>query len=290
MTRLDDSRLAQGPGRGATLAIALALLWLIVLVAEKLAGQPGLSLFALIAFVIAHGIATMGARSIVVFFAVTMLVSFLLEALSIATGFPFGFYVHHMAMPRPLGVPLIVPPSYAVYGYLGWRLACTILRCEEPGPSAQRLLGAPLLAAFIIPGLDLVGDAMGSTVAGTWSYLHPSGYFGVPLTNFLGWIFTCWAMVQLYALVEALTDRKVRHPIAPTRLRVLPPLVWILLALQFVPDLLRGNPAIASVAGRSFLVSDILESGVIVGLLAMGPPALAALFAVLGSLGTPARR
>ena len=290
MTRLDDGRLARGPGLSGRLALILAVLWLLVLVGEKVAGQQGPSLLVLIAFVLAHGAATLGGRGIALFFAVTIAVSFLLEALSIATGFPFGFYVHHAAMPKPLGVPLIVPPTYAAYGYLGWRIACTILRCEEAGPSAQRLLGAPLLAGLVIPGIDLVGDALGSTVAGAWSYAHPSGFFGVPLTNFLGWIVTSWAMIQAFALTEALFDRRMRHAAMPLRLRVLPPLVWLVCAVQFVPDLLRATTATASIAGRTFLVSDIVESGVIVVLLAMGPPALAALFVVLGSIGTPARR
>lgn len=290
MTRLDDGRLAKGPGRSATIAIVLAVAWLLVLAGEKLAGGQGLALLVLVAFTIAHGTATLGLRGIALFYVACVLVSFLLEALSIATGFPFGFYEHHMAMPRPLGVPLIVPVTYAAYGYLGWRIACTLLRCEQAGPSGQRLLGAPLLAAFVIPGVDLVGDALGSTVAGTWSYMHPSGFFGVPLSNFLGWIVTSWAMIQTYALAEALFERRIRHAAMPLRLRVLPPLIWLASALQLVPELLRGTAGSASVAGRTFLVSDIVESGVIVGLLAMGPPALAALLVMLGSIGAPARR
>ncbi|WP_225206872.1 carotenoid biosynthesis protein [Novosphingobium huizhouense] len=290
MTRLDDGRRTHGPGRSGPLAIVLAGAWLLALAAEKLAGLPGLSLLVLIALVLAHGGATLGARGMALFVVLAVLVSFLLEALSIATGFPFGFYVHHAAMPKPLGVPLIVPPTYAAYGYLGWRIACTLLHCEEAGPSAQRLLGAPLLAGLIVPGIDLAGDALGSTVAGTWTYAHPSGFFGVPLSNFLGWIVTSWAMIQAYALAEALFDRRMRHAAMPLRLRILPPLVWLVSAVQFVPDLMRAGAATATVAGRTFLVSDIVESGVIVGLLAMAPPALAALLVVLGSIGAPARR
>lgn len=290
MTSLDDSRISNGAGRNAMLTLGLALAWLALFLAEKISGQPGFSFFALMAVVLVHGTATIGGRGILTFFVIAITVSFLLEALSIAAGFPFGFFVHHMPMPRPWGVPLIVPPSYAVYGYLGWRIACTILHCEEPGPSAQRLIGVPLLTAFIIPGFDLVVDPMGATVAHTWTYAHPSGHFGVPLTNFLGWIVTSWAMIQAFALVEALTLREQRRPAMPARLRVLPAVIWIITGLQFAIDMMRVPAGTASVAGRTFLVADIAEASLIAGLLAMIPPALAAVLAVLGSLGNPSRR
>ncbi|MCW1384453.1 carotenoid biosynthesis protein [Novosphingobium sp. KCTC 2891] len=270
--------------------MSLAALWALAFVIEKSTGSAGPSFFILLLAVVVHGTATLGLRGIATFFVVTMLVSFLLEALSIATGFPFGLFVHHMAMPRPLGVPLIVPPSYAVHGYLGWRVACAILRCEDAGPSALRLLGAPLLAAFVIPGFDLVVDPMGATVAHTWSYAHPSGYFGVPLSNFLGWIVTSWTMIQAYALVEALVLRAERRAHPSTALRLVPALAWALIGLQFAIDLLRGPGGMANVAGRNFLVADIAEASLIAGLFAMVPPALAAATAILSTQDRALRR
>lgn len=287
---LEDGRNTNRGGLVATLTTALALVWLVLFVGEKIAGKPGLSFFVLLALMLAHGSITIGGRALATFAVVTMAISFLLEASSIAMGFPFGFYVHHAAMPRPLGVPLIVPPSYMVYAYLGWRISCAILRCEEPGPSAQRLIAAPLLAGFVIPGFDLVVDAMGSTVAGGWTYAHPSGYFGVPLSNFLGWIFTSWAMIQAYALIEALAMREPRRASVPMRLRLLPAAIWLLTGLQFTIDLMHRPTGTASVAGRTFLVGDIAEASLIVGLLAMVPPALAALFAIVNEPDHPARR
>jgi uncharacterized membrane protein len=48
---------------------------------------------------------------------------------------------------------------------------------------------------------DLTFDPRASTIQHMWIWEQGGGYFGVPLTNYLGWFFTVYVFLQLFALV-----------------------------------------------------------------------------------------
>jgi hypothetical protein len=235
-------------------------------------------MLGLILFLLAHGSLTYGWRGVLGFFACAYPVAFALEALSIATGFPFGYFTHNSPGPYVLGVPPTVPIVYAVAGYVAWSIARLVIVGDRTG----RLTGparvvVPPVAALVLAGYDAVFDPAGATVEGRWSYGDPSGLFGVPLTNFLGWVVTGWVAFQLFALLGP-PARRIGPP------WVLPPVVWLGVYLPSVVTFATGSagPADAvTVAGRTFLVADIQETAVIVGMFSMGIPALMALACVL---------
>jgi hypothetical protein len=237
-----------------------------------------LGMLGLILFLLTHGGLTYGWRGVLGFFACTYPVAFALEALVVATGFPFGFFTHDTPGLEILGVPPTVPIVYAVAGYVAWSSARLVI----VGDRAGRLTGTarfvvPPVAALVLAGYDAVIDPSGATVEGRWSYGDPSGLFGVPLTNFLGWIVTGWVAFQLFALLGPLARR-----IGPAS--VLPPVVWLGVYLPSAVTFATGSVGRAdavTVAGRTFLVSDIQETAVIVGMFSMGIPALMALACVL---------
>jgi uncharacterized membrane protein len=47
---------------------------------------------------------------------------------------------------------------------------------------------------------DLGFDPQASTIQHFWIWEQGGGYFGVPLTNYLGWFFTVYVFLQLFAL------------------------------------------------------------------------------------------
>jgi putative membrane protein len=47
---------------------------------------------------------------------------------------------------------------------------------------------------------DLTFDPRASTIQHMWIWEQGGGYFGVPLTNYLGWFFTVYVFLQLFAL------------------------------------------------------------------------------------------
>ena len=115
---------------------------------------------------------------------VTMgLLTLAIEGLAIVTGFPYGEFSYSSNLgPRLLGlVPFIVP-----FTYLPLLLGAVTLAWRRAGDCLPvRIIASTLLLLLI----DLVLDPA-LVHAGMWTYSQPGAYFGVPLSNFIGWIFT----------------------------------------------------------------------------------------------------
>src|SRR3984893_17905337 len=166
-----------------------------------------LTLFGLL-----HGGSTYGWRGILLFLVVCLGVSNAFENLSILTGFPFGWYHYSDAMgPRLFLVPLQIGPAYFGVGYLSWTLARAILGHEDTRLAGLLSFATPAIASFIMVSWDLTIDPMMSTIAGNWVWHNGGSYFGVPLSNFLGWYLTVYVFFQcfaLYARGQFTTDTK----------------------------------------------------------------------------------
>ncbi len=109
----------------------------------------------------------------------------LVEWLGHTTGFPFGSYAYTAPGPSLLGVPLLVP--------LGW-FAFTLIALAVSG--ARKLWIAPLALVAWDLGLDpLMVDK------GFWVFEAQGAYYGIPLTNFLGWyaagVVLVWLLLKL---------------------------------------------------------------------------------------------
>lgn len=71
----------------------------------SLAAQAGAAQMEfLILFVVVHTWLGYFARGVAAFVVIASVVAFTLEAIGVATGFPFGSYTHHLPGPKPLGV------------------------------------------------------------------------------------------------------------------------------------------------------------------------------------------
>lgn len=106
-------------------------------------------------------------------FAVAFTFGVIIEFIGYQTGFPFGDYSYTQGVPHLLGVPLIVP--------LGW-FAFTLIALNI-SPVKGRLWLAPWALVAWDVGLDPLMVNRGIwTFAGGW-------YYGVPLSNFVGWYF-----------------------------------------------------------------------------------------------------
>ena len=81
------------------------------------------------------------------------------------------------------------------------------------GSSAFLTFAVPFIAAFVMVMRDLTFDPRASTIEHQWIWEQGGGYFGVPLTNYLGWFFTVYLFLQLFALFVRFRpgDVKVEH-------------------------------------------------------------------------------
>jgi uncharacterized membrane protein len=152
-------------------------------------------------FALLHGAMRYRWTGIVAFIVICLVVSNILENTSILTGFPFGHYHYTDALgPKLFLVPLLIGPAYFATGYLAWALSTVLVGDVRRGSTAFTTFAAPFVASFLMVMWDLCFDPTASTVGHIWIWEQGGGYFGVPLTNYLGWFLTVYVFLQLFAL------------------------------------------------------------------------------------------
>src|SRR5260370_37627684 len=101
-------------------------------------------------FVFVHGSLHYRFREVLVFAAITLVVSNIFENLSILTGFPFRHYYHADGLgPKLFLVPILIGPAYLGTGYLAWTLPRILLSPTEKRLPCQQVWPVPRLASFI---------------------------------------------------------------------------------------------------------------------------------------------
>jgi|GEM_PF-2391795 len=218
---------------------------------------------ALLGFVLLHAALAYGWKGASLLVASAFLIALALESLSIATGFPFGFFDHTDEFGAKIGtVPVAVALGYFLYGYPAWMLARVVLGKNAP------LWAIPIVAAFIVTQFDLTHDPVGATANGFWHFREVSGINGVPLSNFMGWLVTSGAIFAVWTFFTQRFDRAPEH--SDSTFWALPIAVWVLTALQY-PLMWANAPTGTVTAGEAVLpVADIYETATINALLVMG--------------------
>jgi uncharacterized membrane protein len=222
-------------------------------------------------FTLIHGAIRYRARGILTFVAICLVVGNGSENLSILTGFPFGHYYFTDVMgPKLLNVPILLGLAYIGMGYLSWTLASVILGGTR-NHAGLGVVAVPVVASFVMTAWDLSMDAVWGTLVHGWIWLQGGAYFGVPVSNFLGWYLTVYVIYQLFALY--LRNR-------PTNPDPLPSAYWtqavvfygvsaagnILLALPRG----AGNSVVSDPTGVQWKVSAITGTCALVTIFTMG--------------------
>ncbi|MCS3502248.1 putative membrane protein [Bradyrhizobium japonicum] len=228
-----------------------------------------------------HGSIRYGWRGIGVFAVLMIVISNGLENLSIVTGFPFGWYHYSPALgPQIFHVPLVIGPAYFSVGYVAWAVANTILEGADQNRHRFDWLMLPTLAAFVMVGWDVAMDPLRSTVAGYWIWPNGGGYFGVPLSNFLGWYFTVFVVYLLFTSILVRRPTWIREGQGAA--------YWsqaaILLLACILPFLLLyaagSDQTVQDARGVAWRVADVQESAVLVGLFTIVFASMAAIFSI----------
>ena len=221
----------------------------------------------------AHAVLFYGWRNAAVLLAICLVTTFAMENLGSLTGFPFGRY--HFEVGSDLihvgVIPVIVGPLWFGMGYFSWIVAGILLGRTGPRLNGTfEIVARPIVAAFVMAQWDVVMDPSGSTIAKAWIWHDGGGYFGAPLSNYLGWLLTGWLFYQAFAIYLAR-----REIAAPTigRQRIFG-LVAILFyfssGLTHVTPWLMGQTGeVTDAANHVWRVQDVRESAVIVMLFTM---------------------
>src|SRR6266540_4601904 len=137
--------------------IIVAVFTVITLVWRLIPGAlPPLISIALITllpfvFVFVHGSGNYRFRDVLVFAAITLVVSNIFENMSILTGFPFGHYYYTDGLgPKLFLVPILIGPAYLGTGYLAWTIARVISGAAHSRLPGHLTFTVPLLAAFMM--------------------------------------------------------------------------------------------------------------------------------------------
>ncbi|MEU8818142.1 carotenoid biosynthesis protein [Actinoplanes sp. NPDC048796] len=130
---------------------------------------------------VSHAYLSRGPRAALALVGTATLGGFAVEAIGVATGFPFGTYVYSGQLgPKLLGVPLIIPLAWT---WMAWPAWLAVQRL----PSRARIA----VAAFGLAAWDLFLDPQ-MVAEGYWRWESPTpalpGVPGIPIGNYLGWL------------------------------------------------------------------------------------------------------
>jgi putative membrane protein len=224
-----------------------------------------------------HGSILYGVRGMSAFAAFCLGIGAASESLSLRTGFPFGhYYFTNLMGPKFLQVPILLILAYLGIGYCSWVLSLLILGYRSKTLAGTGVVSVPLLASLIMVAWDLSMEAIWSTIDRAWIWRDGGSFYGVPVSNFVGWYFTGFLFYQAFALYCRST---VAQPplYSPSYWRAAILCYGICAAgnlLIFKDGLFP--PAVTDASGRQWMTMDILVVCTLVSILAMGPMALLA--------------
>jgi putative membrane protein len=187
----------------------------------------------------------------------------LFENLSILTGFPFGHYHYSDNLgPKLFLVPLLIAPAYFGAGYLAWTLAHVLLGIFGNRLQGKDIVTVPVLAAIIMVMWDMALDPIAATIQRSWIWHDGGSYFGVPFSNYMGWLLCVYTIFQLFALYLSLqrtspgqlnpTDRAYWHQAATT---------FAILGLSLAINALTGYDSVVfDQAGQQWHAMQIYDS------------------------------
>ncbi len=139
-----------------------------------------------------YGMAVIGPRKTVIFFACATVISFFSELIGTSTGEPFGNYSYTNFLGYKLfdHVPFSIPLSWFYVGFATFLIGYVLAGMLSLTPKS---LFAVIFGAWLLTVWDLVLDpAMAHESLGVkfWTWSETGPYFGMPGQNFLGWALT----------------------------------------------------------------------------------------------------
>jgi bisanhydrobacterioruberin hydratase len=119
------------------------------------------------------------------------LFGFAVEVSGANTGLPFGAYAYTDALrPRLFGAPLVIGVAWMVLVAQSWSIFA---------PMKLPRAASVSLAALWTTSVDLVIDPLAANHFNYWRWEQGGLYYGIPATNFAGWLFTSLAALALFS-------------------------------------------------------------------------------------------
>ncbi|SFR59424.1 putative membrane protein [Halogeometricum rufum] len=120
------------------------------------------------------------------------LYAYAIEYVGVHTGVPYGEFAYGVDLgPTVAGVPLGLPVFFVPL-VMNAYLLCLLLLGDRAENAAVRL--GSVVAAVL--AMDVVLDP-GAVALGFWEYYPPGAFYGVPLSNYVGWVLSATVAVVL---------------------------------------------------------------------------------------------
>jgi putative membrane protein len=263
----------------------LLLLYLIGRILQLFAGRvPNLVivLFHVIPpalFAAIHGARIYRPRGIFVFIGLCLGIATFFESVSLRTGFPFGHDRFTDLMgPKISGLPVLLALAWVGMGYLSWVVSLALLGDENKPLSGRRIVLMPLMASLVMTSWDLSMEAVWADVDHGWVWRDGGSYYGVPISNFLGWSLTVYVFYQLFAFYL-----RGREPVPARASHWL--LAILFYALSALGNLLMIAPlspggVFVDATGKRWMIANILWTSRLVSIFLMIPLSLIAWFRI----------
>jgi putative membrane protein len=192
-------------------------------------GNIGFTL-VFVLFSISHCAAIEGVRRTAMFFAISAIVSYVLEEVGVRSGLVFGAYHYSDMLGAKLGhVPILIPLAWFMMIYPSWMVARALLRGLDQESLAGNTARA-VVAACVMTAWDTVMDP-GMAAAGNWVWEKGGAYFGVPMHNYFGWLLTTFLVYWIAGFLWQRLDKS----IGVTRtFEALPVIVYAFFAVRYV--------------------------------------------------------
>ena len=200
-----------------------------------------------IGLIFIHSVSRIGIRRSVAFASAALIVPSITESLGVRVGLVFGAYSYTDALGfhgLP-GIPLYISLAWYVSSYMGYQVAAMIIDETEALSGGLTILLFSLLAAIATTGWDLFLDPV-CVRFGAWSWHTTGTYFGIPVSNYIGWLATALIINLLYTGFSRVTeDVEVREQ--PALMKALPVAV-----LMFFVHALAGFCILNNMPGPAF--------------------------------------
>jgi putative membrane protein len=144
-----------------------------------------------------------------------LVLSWAAELMGSRKGILFGAYSYtDLLQPQILGVPMQIPLGWLMMMPPSWAVSGAIAGWIKAPWKLPAFIG---LSALSMTAWDLFLDPLMVTW-GMWVWHHPGGYFGIPWTNYLGWL--------LVSALITILIRPQKLPVAP--LMIIYTAIWLL--------------------------------------------------------------
>jgi uncharacterized membrane protein len=208
--------------------------------------------FAFLTVYLAAAASHVGWRRTLLFLPVGYIVAWLSEFSSIHWGFPYGdyFYIPNTVDQElwVFGVPFMDSLSYVFLSYCSYSMALFVLspvlfsKNRIMVLETRRLRRSPqtlVLGAFLFVLLDIIIDPVALQghrwfLGQIYGYRETGLYFGIPMSNFAGWVLVGFAMIGVLQLLDTLPSLEPKKASILTRgpgARLLGPLLYVCILL-----------------------------------------------------------